>query len=256
MSKSKNLPKNAVDSGNKRKKKQDTPKEAAISAPPLKEKAVALPLNDSEKEIIDNYKNKLGSNNITAYLSDKIDDNGNITFNIDGPRGTDSEKASLFSAALCNATGASNYTFAFNIYSSCVYAVLGSIKKDKRLIDKSNEILNALNSFKPEDEFEGMLISRMIALHFQSMNFLRRAVLDDQTSEGTDLNVNRSTKLMRLYNETLETLMRYRRKGEQKVTVQHINVENGGKAIVSGQMMTGGGQQKNCEGPYGHVTSM
>lgn len=245
---SENISKKAVGIGNKRKKKQATPKEAATAVPPLQEKAVALPLNDSEKEIIDNYKKKLGLNNITACLSDKIGDNGNITFKIEAPRGTDSEKSSLFAAALCNATGASNYTFAFNIYSSCVYAVLGSIKIDKQLIDKSNEILNALNSFKPADEFEGMLISRMIALHFQSMTFLRRAMLEDQTSEGTDLNVNRSTKLMRLYNETLETLMRYRRKGEQKVTVQHINVENGGKAIVSGQMMAGGGGElKNRE---------
>ena len=37
---------------------------------------------------------------------------------------------------------------------------------------------------------------------------------------------------IRLHNETIETLSRYRRGGEQKVTVQHVNVNDGGKAII------------------------
>ena len=53
--------------------------------------------------------------------------------------------------------------------------------------------------------------------------------------------MNRTAKLSRLYNETLETLMRYRRKGEQKVVVQHVQVNDGGKAIVTGDFQTGGG---------------
>jgi len=43
---------------------------------------------------------------------------------------------------------------------------------------------------------------------------------------------NLAIKLLRLHNETIETLGRYRRGGEQKVTVQHVNVNEGGKAII------------------------
>ena len=38
----------------------------------------------------------------------------------------------------------------------------------------------------------------------------------------------------------VDTLTRYRRKGEQKVIVQHANVNDGGKAIV-GNFQNGGG---------------
>ena len=73
------------------------------------------------------------------------------------------------------------------------------------------------------------------------MEYLGRTNNEGQTPQGIDTNVNRSTKLFRLYNETLETLMRYRRKGEQRGIVQHVNVENGGKAIVGGNVIAGGG---------------
>ena len=56
-----------------------------------------------------------------------------------------------------------------------------------------------------------------------------------------DLNINRATKLMRLHNETLEALNRYRRKGEQRITIQHVQVNDGGQAIVAGEMSRGGG---------------
>ena len=39
-------------------------------------------------------------------------------------------------------------------------------------------------------------------------------------------------KLIRLHTETVEAINRYKRKGEQKVIVQHVHVEPGGQAIV------------------------
>ena len=47
-----------------------------------------------------------------------------------------------------------------------------------------------------------------------------------------EFNMKCAIKLLRLHNETTEALARYRRKGEQKVVVQHVNVNDGGKAIV------------------------
>ncbi len=47
--------------------------------------------------------------------------------------------------------------------------------------------------------------------------------------KGTDM---RGIKLLRLHNETTKAAARYRRKGEQKVVVQHVNVNDGGKAII------------------------
>jgi hypothetical protein len=46
----------------------------------------------------------------------------------------------------------------------------------------------------------------------------------------------------------IETLMKYRRKGEQRVVVQHVNVNDGGKAIVG---LFQSGAQKNEENERG-----
>ena len=59
------------------------------------EKAVALPLNDSEKEIISKLAEKLKSNNITVSLIDKNEGNRLDGFKIDAPRGTEEEKGNL-----------------------------------------------------------------------------------------------------------------------------------------------------------------
>jgi hypothetical protein len=75
------------------------------------------------------------------------------------------------------------------------------------------------------------------------MNFMTRSCQPNQTTDGIDLNINRATKLMRLYNETLDCLNRHRRKGEQKVTVQHVNVNNGGQAVI-GDVNTRGRDSK------------
>ena len=93
-----------------------------------------------------------------------------------------------------------------------------------------------MREMAPQDVYEGMLCSRLIALNNQTMYFMNKSANPDANTQTIDLNVNRVAKFTRLYNETLETLLRYRRKGEQKVTVQHVNVNNGGQAIVTGKL--------------------
>lgn len=51
-----------------------------------------------------------------------------------------------------------------------------------------------------------------------------------------------ATKLLRLHNETVEAINKYRRGGEQRVVVQHVQVNEGGKAIVGG-VLNGGGDK-------------
>jgi hypothetical protein len=46
-------------------------------------------------------------------------------------------------------------------------------------------------------------------------------------------------KLARTFAAQMDTLKRYRSKGEQKVTVQHVTVNDGGQAVV-GDVRTGG----------------
>ena len=44
--------------------------------------------------------------------------------------------------------------------------------------------------------------------------------------------LNQANKLSRTYSTLLEALNRHRGKGQQKVTVEHVHVHQGGQAIV------------------------
>lgn len=199
----------------------------------LDERKDGPPLNYEEKAMIERWREQK-KNNENPYC---------FNANSKTKNGSKIEKFELSQAGLFLATGSSDLNFGLLILGRCVQASsVGKNNEEATTFENLyNSIANALNALKPQDEIEGMLISRLVALHFQSIHYLGCAANNESGAEGRDRNINRSTKLSRLYNETLETLMRYRRKGEQKVVVQHVNVENGGKAIVGGQMISGGG---------------
>ena len=94
-----------------------------------------------------------------------------------------------------------------------------------------NGIIAAMQGLAPRDEIESMLASQIIATHFAVMRFLR-TLKNSETILQQDSNGNIATKLMRTYIAQIEALQRYRGKGEQKVTVEHVHVHAGGQAIV------------------------
>jgi hypothetical protein len=50
-------------------------------------------------------------------------------------------------------------------------------------------------------------------------------------------------KLARTYAAQMETIKRYRSKGQQTVRVERVTVENGGQAVVGNVSYEGGGAQ-------------
>ncbi len=101
-------------------------------------------------------------------------------------------------------------------------------ERDERIADG----IAALKGIKPRDEIEGMLAAQMIATHTAAMEYLRRAMISGQTTVGIDLYLKHATKLLSVFAKQLETLNRNRGKGQQKVTVEHVQVQSGGQAIV------------------------
>ena len=93
--------------------------------------------------------------------------------------------------------------------------------------------LAALKGFTPRDELEGMLAAQMIGLHNAAMECMRRAMLLDQPFEYQTCLLGQANALARSYTLMMESLNRYRGKAtEQKVTVEHVHVHDGGHAIV------------------------
>ena len=101
--------------------------------------------------------------------------------------------------------------------------------------DADEEAINfglaVIAGVEPKDELETMLAMQMVAVHMATMTFTRRLAhvetLDQQHGSERALN-----KLARTFAMQLEALKRYRTGGEQKVVVQHVNVNEGGQAIV------------------------
>ena len=109
----------------------------------------------------------------------------------------------------------------------------------------ANNTLSLLQGIAPKDEVEGMLAVQMIGAHNMAMAIMNRAMITEQTSEGRQAGVNQATKLLRTYTSQMEALKKYRTGGQQKVTVKHVHVNEGGKAIVGTVNKGGGGSNEN-----------
>ena len=60
-----------------------------------------------------------------------------------------------------------------------------------------------------------------------------------------DSNGNLAVKLLRTFTAQTEALQRYRGKGQQKLTVEHVHVHTGGQAIVGSVSQSGGGRDND-----------
>ncbi|HMF61858.1 MAG TPA: hypothetical protein VK595_15870 [Vicinamibacterales bacterium] len=95
------------------------------------------------------------------------------------------------------------------------------------------QALALLGECQPTTAIEACLSVQMMGVHNAATLFLIRATLPEQTIEGAERNVLRAVRLMRLFNEQLETLQKVQGKtGQQRVIVEHVTVHEGGQAIV------------------------
>jgi hypothetical protein len=127
-------------------------------------------------------------------------------------------------------------------------AALGVVSPNHEKTDETsfNGVLGILHGINPADEIEAMLASQMVGLHLASMDCMRRAQLSSQTFEARDMNLKHASKLSRTFAGQVEALKRYRTGGQQKVTVEHVTVNQGGQAIV-GSVTVGGGAAAKSE---------
>ncbi len=103
---------------------------------------------------------------------------------------------------------------------------------DEERLQHIRSAIAAMRGIKPQDEVEGMLATQMVATHAAAMECLRRSMIREQKFKGRDNNLRHAAKLMSIFAKQLETLNRNRGKGQQKITIEHVNVEYLGQATV------------------------
>jgi hypothetical protein len=106
----------------------------------------------------------------------------------------------------------------------------------------SNFLLSVVRGVQPRDELEAMLAVQMGAIHQATMMLARRLNHVDNIKQQ-DAAERALNKLARTYTTQMEALKRYRTGGQQKVTVEHVTVNQGGQAIVGA--VTHGGRGSN-----------
>jgi hypothetical protein len=97
--------------------------------------------------------------------------------------------------------------------------------------------LVGISDIKPKDTIEAMLAAQMLAIHNATMRNLTRAngLLSSRSYKEIELGskaFNVANKLARTYTTQMEALQRYRGKGQQKMVIEHVNVNSGGQAII------------------------
>ncbi len=109
----------------------------------------------------------------------------------------------------------------------------------------ANLALQSLADSSPRDATEARLCLQATALYSQGMHYLSRAEGSNMLFHS-EFYMKCAIKLLRLHNETVDAISKYRRGGEQRVLVQHVNVNEGGQAIV-GTINHGGGVNKKTD---------
>jgi hypothetical protein len=87
-------------------------------------------------------------------------------------------------------------------------------------------------NLKPADEIEAILISQIVSADSFANEFQKRALSPEQTVFGIDANTARYSKGINSMCRLIDTLIRYKRGGLQKVIVEHVTVTNGSQAII------------------------
>jgi hypothetical protein len=135
-----------------------------------------------------------------------------------------------------------------NILANQAVQTLWLANSDKETRDRQcNATVAGLIGVGPRDELEGMLAAQMLASHNAALECYRRAMIAEQTFDGHRENLSQANKLSRTYAVLLDALNRHRAKGQQKVTVEHVHVHQGGQAIL-GAVASGGGGEIRSEG--------
>jgi hypothetical protein len=153
---------------------------------------------------------------------------------------------------LMGSLGTTDFDFVDGILKQLVSAGSKGKAADEREL---NFMLAVVKGIEPRDQVEAMLAAQMAAVHNATMTFARRLnhVENIPQQDSAERAFN---KLARIFAAQISALKDYRSRGEQKMTVQHVTVGDGGRAVIGTVNSPGrGADEKTGEQPHalGHA---
>jgi hypothetical protein len=127
-----------------------------------------------------------------------------------------------------NALGTLDAPFMYGLLNQLAVATSGGQAIDEADL---NFMVSVIKGIEPRDQVEAMLAAQMAGVHMATMRFIQQLprIKSLPQQDAVERAIN---KFARTFTGQMEALKRYRTSGEQKVTVQHVSVSEGGQAIV------------------------
>ena len=109
--------------------------------------------------------------------------------------------------------------------------VRASVSGDKPDAVNLAFMISMVESIKPRDAVEAMLVAQMVSVHVMAMRCAHHLANSDDLAQH-DSAARALGRLARTFPAQIEALNRYRSRSEPAITVQNVSVGDGGKAIV------------------------
>lgn len=129
-----------------------------------------------------------------------------------------------------------------NISTEIVLRAISAMPQPHRLEHNFNTIFQSLADNAPKDSIEAKLSLQSTVLYAQGMRYIEKAENCDRI-DHSEFYMKNAIKLLRLHNETIEAVNKHRRGSEQRIIVQHVQVNDGGQAVVGGVVNGGRGEK-------------
>jgi hypothetical protein len=141
--------------------------------------------------------------------------------------------------ALCQLFGTSDEMQANALLSHCLKPLKANEASDEHPgNDERAFMLSVIRDLAPRDAVERMLAVQMAATHVATIRAGRWLATSDNLPQ-VQAHYTGFNKLARTFSAQVEALRKHRTGGRQTVTVQYVNVSDGGQAIV-GNVKHGG----------------
>lgn len=147
------------------------------------------------------------------------------------PAFEEDESFEEYAQSLFDATGCESLEGAVALLNSSAFALGSSRQSKDATITAFNMIGNLLRSLEPKDPVEGMLCSQAIVCQMKAFDYLARINAEDSTNVVKTYN-NAASKLLARAQSAIQTLANYRRGGNQKMIVEHVNISPGAQAAI------------------------
>ena len=208
-------------------------------------------LTVQENVAIDQMKQRRNGNPVTIFQVTQTDGSETLGLAYDKNLGS-LDKDLLMDTQIMEATGSANSDVGLQLLLNVGNAIVSTNTDRSKMATQLNAVAQSMQALGPQDEYEGQLIAQLVVLHEQAMVWLGRAQQTER-ADFANIYLNGASKLLTRHHETLEALLKYRRKGEQRVHVEHVHVHGGGQAIVGNVIPGGGMNQKLEEDPHAKV---